>query len=245
MKKSGKTAAVIIIAVAVIVAVPILMFIHGVFWFLGYETPVERYYYKLKTDAALEKKYPGHDFDVREEHGWGEYGYSVGIYGMDENGIEFWVQWVDDEMQDKYHEEWNKYYYGEKLVEYQNSLRDKYFPQISYVDTYEYSRDDSFYFSRGSFKEVFYESMDDAIEGSKENAFNTDVTYKGIDIYTADDEEIKKLTAVIEHLEAEKDRRCSRGALERDVRSRTFQIVVLEKIPDGMNLGLNEGKRKF
>ena len=86
MKKSGKTAAVIIIAVAVIVAVPILMFIHGVVWFLGYETPVERYYYKLKTDAALEKKSPGHDFDVREEHGWGEYGYSVGIYGMDETG---------------------------------------------------------------------------------------------------------------------------------------------------------------
>lgn len=192
MKKSGKTAVVIIIAGAVIVAVPILMFIHGVFWFLGYETPVERYYYKLKTDAALEKKYPGHDFEVREEHGWGEYGYSVGIYGMDENGIEFWVQWVDDEMQDKYHEEWNKYYYGEKLVEYQNSLRDKYFPQISYVDTYEYSRDDSFYFSRGSFKEVFYESMDDAIEGSKENGFYTDVTYKGIDIYTADDEELAK-----------------------------------------------------
>lgn len=192
MKKSGKTAVVIIIAVAVIIAVPILMFIHGVFWFLGYETPVERYYYKLKTDAALEKKYPGHDFEVREEHGWGEYGYSVGIYGMDENGIEFWVQWVDDEMQDKYHEEWNKYYYGEKLVEYQNSLRDKYFPQISYVDTYEYSRDDSFYYSRGSFKEVFYESMDDAIEGSKENGFYTDVTYKGIDIYTADDEELAK-----------------------------------------------------
>ena len=59
------------------------------------------------------------------------------------------------------------------------------------------------------------------------------------------DEEIKKLTAVIEHLEEEKDRRCSRGALERDVRSRTFQLRVLEQIPDGMNLGLNESKRKF
>ena len=59
------------------------------------------------------------------------------------------------------------------------------------------------------------------------------------------DEEIKKLTAEIEHLEAEKDRRCSRGALERDVRSRTFQLRVLEQIPDGMNLGLNESKRKF
>ncbi|MBO4267548.1 MAG: hypothetical protein J5910_10225, partial [Lachnospiraceae bacterium] len=99
---------------------------------------------------------------------------------------------VDGEMQDKYHEQWNKYYYGKKLVEYQNSLRDKYFPQIPYVDTYEYCTDDMFYFYRGSFKEVFYKSMDDAIEGSKENAFNTDVTYKGIDIYTADDEELAK-----------------------------------------------------
>ena len=105
MKKSGKTAVWIIIAVAVLVAVPILWFIHGVFWFLGYKTPVERYYLTVKTDAALERKYPEHDFSVREDHGWGEYGYAVGIYGMDENGIEFWVQWVDGEMQDKYHEE--------------------------------------------------------------------------------------------------------------------------------------------
>ena len=59
------------------------------------------------------------------------------------------------------------------------------------------------------------------------------------------DEEINKLTAEIVHLEAEKGRRCSREALERDVRSRTFQLRVLEQIPDGMNLGLNESKRKF
>ncbi len=192
MKKSGKIALWIIIGVAVIGIIIIFIIIHAVTWFLGYKNPVERYYLKVKTDVALEKKYPGHDFDVREDHGWGEYGYSVGIHGTDENGIEFWVQWVDDDMQDKYHEEWNEHYYGEKIVEYQDSLRDKYCPQIPYVDTYEYSRDKTYYYFRGSFKEVFFESMDDAIEGSKENAFNTDVTYKGIDIYTADDEELQQ-----------------------------------------------------
>ena len=59
------------------------------------------------------------------------------------------------------------------------------------------------------------------------------------------DNEIKKLTAEKERLEADKDKHCCREALERDVRSRIFQIEVLEKIPNGMNLGLNEGKRKF
>ena len=192
MKKSGKIAIGIIIAVAATAIIIIFMIIHAVLGFLGYKNPVERYYLKLKTDLALENKYPEHDFDVREEHGWGEYGYAVGLYGTDESGIEFWVQWVDGEMQDKYHEEYNEYYYGKKLVEYQDSLRDKYFPQIPYVDTYEYSSDDTFWFYRGSFKEVFFESMDDAIEGSKENAFNTDVTFKGIDLDTADDEELAK-----------------------------------------------------
>ena len=192
MKKSSKIVIGIIIGAVTFAIVIVFMIVHAVLGFFGYKNPVERYYLKLKTDVALEKKYPEHDFDVREDHGWGEYGYAVGLYGTDEAGIEFWVQWVDGEMQDKYHEQWNKYYYGKKLVEYQNSLRDKYFPQIPYVDTYEYCTDDMFYFYRGSFKEAFYESMDDAIEGSKENAFNTDVTYKGIDIYTADDEELAK-----------------------------------------------------
>ena len=192
MKKSGKIVIGIIIGIAVIAILIIFLIVHAVLGFFGFKNPVERYYLKLKTDVALENKYPEHDFDVREDHGWGEYGYAVGLYGKDENGIEFWVQWVDDEMQDKYHEEWNMYYYGEKLVEYQDSLRDEYFPQIPYVDTYEYSSDDTFWFYRGSFKEIFYESMDDAIEGSKENAFNTDVTYKGIDIYTADYDELAK-----------------------------------------------------
>ncbi len=182
----------IIIVVVFFVLFGIFKIVRGVFWFFGYETPIERYYYVKKTEAALDKKYPGHDFDVREEHGWAEYGYYVAIYGTDEAGIEFWVQWVEGEMQDRYCEESNKYYYGEKIVEYQNGLRDKYFPQIPYVDTYEYSQDETYYFYRGSFKEVFYESMDDAIEGSKENAFNTDVTFKGIDLDTADDAELER-----------------------------------------------------
>ena len=194
MKKSNKIVVGVILAV---VAFGILRFIHGVFWFFGYMNPVERYYLKQKTDITLEKKYPEHDFDVREDHGWGEYGYSVGLYGTDEAGIEFRVQWVDDEMQDRYREEWNKYYYGEKLVEYQNSLRDKYFPQIPYVDTYEYYPNDTFNFNRGPYKEVFFESMDDAIEGSKYCAFDTDVTFKGIDLNTADDEELKKFAESI------------------------------------------------
>ena len=192
MKKSSKIVIGIIIGAVTFAIVIVFMIVHAVLGFFGYKNPVERYYLKLKTDVALEKKYPEHVFDVREDHGWGEYGYAVGLYGTDESGIEFWVQWVDGEMQDKYREKWNKYYYGKKLVEYQNSLRDKYFPQIPYVDTYEYCMDDMFYFYRGSFKEVFYESMDDAIEGSKENAFNTDVTFKGIDLDTADDAELER-----------------------------------------------------
>ena len=198
MKKSGNVTVWIIIAVSLLAVYGLFKIVHGIFWFLGYETPIERYYYVLKTDAALEEKSPGHDFDVREDHGWGEYGYSVGIYGKDEAGIEFWVQWVEGEMQDRYREEYNKHYYGAKLVEYQNSLRDKYFPQIPYVDTYEYDTHDTFsFYSRGPYRDVFFESMDDAIEGSKYSNFDTDVTFKGIDLYTADDEEIDKFAESI------------------------------------------------
>lgn len=195
--KNRRVIICIIIVVVLLILFGIFQIVRGVFWFFGYETPVERYYSVLKTDAALEKKYPGHDFDVREEHGWAEYGYYVAIYGTDEAGIEFWVQWVEGEMQDRYCEESNKYYYGEKIVEYQNGLRDKYFPQIPYVDTYEYYPDEKYYFVRGPFKEVLFESMDDAIKGSKYNSFDTDVTYKGIDLYTADDEEIQKFAESI------------------------------------------------
>ena len=197
MKKTGKIVSGIIIAVVVIVIFTIFMFIRAVLGFLGYMNPVERYYLKLKTDVTLEKKYPGHDFDVREDSGWGEYGYAVGLYGKDEAGIEFRAQWVDDDMQDRYCEEWNKHYYGEKIVEYQNSLRDKYFPQIPYVDTYEYYPYDTYHFYRGPFKEVFFGSMDDAIEGSKYCDFNTNVTFKGIDLDTADDEELERFAGSI------------------------------------------------
>lgn len=161
MKKSGKIALGIIIGIVAAVIAVIFLIVHAVLGFLGYKNPVERYYLKLKTDVALEKRYPGHDFDVREQHGWGEYGYSVGIYGTDENGIEFRVQWVEDDMQDKYHEEWNEHFF------------------------------------RGSYKEVFFESMDDAIEGSKDCAFDTDVTFKGIDLYKADDEELEQFAESI------------------------------------------------
>ncbi len=196
MKKTNNASTWIIIAAVLIALFVIFKIVKGVFWFFGYETPIERKYSVLRTHKALEEKYPGHDFDIREEHGWAEYGYYVALYATDENGIEFWVQWVEDEMQDRYCEEWNKHYYGEKITEYQNGLRDKYFPQIPYVDTYEYS-DDEYYFVRGRYKEVLFESMDDAIEGSKDNGFDTEVTFKGIDLYTADDEELEKFAGSI------------------------------------------------
>ena len=196
MKKSGKTALWIVIGVVSFIAIAVFVVIRAVLGFFGYMGPLERFYYKQKTDWALEMKYPEHDFDVSEDPGWGEYGYAVGIYGKDENGIEFRVQWVEGEMQDKYHEEWNKYYYSKKLVEYQNSLRDKYFPQIPYIDTYEYDTRD-FYFSRGPYKEIFFESMDEAIEGSKYCDFDTDVTFKGIDLDRADDEELQQFAESI------------------------------------------------
>ena len=192
MKKSGKIAIGIIIAVAVVAAIVFFMFICGILAIFGYKNPVERFHYKLKTEHALEKKYPGHDFDVEAKLNSGEYGFSLGIYAKDENGIDFRVQWVDDSMEDHYHDEWNELYYGEKLVEYQNGLRDEYFPQIPYVDTYEYYQYNTFLFYRGPYKEVFFESMDDAIEGSKYNAFNTKVTFKGIDLDTADDAELER-----------------------------------------------------
>ena len=192
MNKTGKIIIGIVVAAVAVAAIVFFIFVKAVLGFFGYKNPVERYYLKLKTHAALEKKYPEHDFEVRENHGWGEYGYAVGLYGKDEAGIEFWVQWADDEMQDKYHEEWNKYYYAEKLVEYQNGLRDKYFPQIPYVDTYEYYPYDAYHFYAGPYKDVFFESMDDAIEGSRECSFDTNVTFKDIDLDTADDAELEK-----------------------------------------------------
>ena len=189
MNKQSKIIVGIVLAAG---AFMLLYFIHGVMAFFGYATPVEREFLRRKTDAALEKRYAGHDFTVEMNSGWGEYGYYKGMTATDENGIEFMAQWIDGELDDRYHEEWNKFYYGEKIVEYQNSLRDELFPQIPYVDTYEYSADETYDFFRGPYKEVFFESMDEAIEGSKSNRFDTYVTFKGIDLYKADDEEIER-----------------------------------------------------
>ncbi len=189
MNKQSKIIVGIVLAAG---ALMLLYFIHGVMAFFGYATPIEREYLRRKTDAALEKRYPGHDFDVSMRSGWGEYGYYKAMNAVDENGIKFYVQWVDGELEDHYHDEWNEFYYGEKIVEYQNDLRDEFFPQIPYVDTYEYSKDDIYSFTGEPFKEVFFESMDEAVEGSKCGKFITEVTFKGIDLYKADDEEIER-----------------------------------------------------
>lgn len=69
MKKSSKIVIGIIIGAVTFAIVIVFMIVHAVLGFFGYKNPVERYYLKLKTDVALEKKYPGHDFDVREDHG--------------------------------------------------------------------------------------------------------------------------------------------------------------------------------
>ena len=193
-KKSGNIGTVIIVTATLGLAVGIVCFnvVRGIFWFTGYLTPMQRNRYRRDSLKALEEKYRDHDFSVDTYFGSGEYGYYLNIYGKDENGIEFDVQWVEGEMQDRYHEEWNKFYYGEKLVEYQNTLRDKYFPQIPYVDTYEYSDEESFHFVSGPYRDVFFESMDEAVEGTKCCSFDTDVTYKGIDLDTADDEELER-----------------------------------------------------
>ncbi len=192
MRKPVKIVLGITIGITVTVAVLIFLFIRAVLGFFGYRDPIQRFNCTLKTNSTLEKKYPGHDFDVKTEMGWGEYGGYLVITGTDEEGIDFNVQWIEDKMVDHYHDEWNIAHYGKKLVEYQNGLRDKYFPQIPYVDTYEYSKYDTFQFYRGPFEEVFFTSMEDAIEGSKSCAFNTDVTFKGIDLDTADEEELEQ-----------------------------------------------------
>ena len=72
------------------------------------------------------------------------------------------------------------------------SLRDEYFPQIPYVDTYEYAKDDSFDFPGELHKKVFFQTVDEAIEASKAGIFDTDVTFKGINLDTADDDEVRR-----------------------------------------------------
>ncbi len=187
MKKSGKIIIGIIITIVVVILFVIIRAVLGI---IGYVNPVERYYRKLKTDAFLEKKYPEHDFDDNVEQFFSDFGFGTKVTATDENGLEFSVVGLDDSMEDYYHEEWNQQNYGKKIVEYQNGLRDEYFPQIPYVDTYEYYPYDTYHFFTGPFKEEFFESMDDAIEGSKYCSFDTKVTFMDIDLDTADDEEL-------------------------------------------------------
>ena len=187
-----KKAALIIIGVLAVVTVIIYVVIHAVLGFFGYLNPLERYLLTRKTETLLAKKYPEHDFTFDTDYDWAEYGFYFNIYATDENGVRFRVQWIEGEMDDHYYcVEWNDFFYGNKIVEYQNSLRDKYFPQIPYVDTYEYAKDDSFDFPGELHKQVFFQSVDEAIEASKAGIFDTDVTFKGIDLSTADDDEIR------------------------------------------------------
>ena len=188
-----KRVAVIIIGALAVVAVIIYVVVHAVLGFFGYLNPLERYWLTLKTEKLLDKKYPEHDFTYDTDYDWSEYGFYFNIYATDENGVRFRVQWIEGEMDDHYYcVEWNDFFYGNKIVEYQNSLRDKYFPQIPYVDTYEYAKDDSFVFPGELHKEVFFQSVDEAIEASKDGIFETDVTFKGIDLSTADDDEVRR-----------------------------------------------------
>ena len=188
-----KRVAVIIIGVLAVVTVIIFVIVHAVLGFFGYLNPWKRYRLTRKTETLLDKKYPEHDFTFDTAYDWSEYGFYFNIYATDENGVRFRVQWIEGEMDDHYYcIEWNDFFYGNKIVEYQNSLRDEYFPQIPYVDTYEYAKDDSFDFPGELHKEVFFQSVDEAIEASKAGIFDTDVTFKGIDLDTADDDEVRR-----------------------------------------------------
>ena len=190
---SMKKVTVIIIGVLAVLTVIIYFIAHAVLGFFGYLDPWERYRLTQKTEKLLDKKYPEHNFTYDTAYDWSEYGFYFNIYATDENGIRFLVQWIEGEMDDHYYcVEWNDFFYGNKIVEYQNSLRDKYFPKIPYVDTYEYANEDSFDFPGELHKKVFFQSVDEAIEASKAGIFDTDVTFKGIDLDTADDEEVRR-----------------------------------------------------
>ena len=198
MKKSGvnksKIVIGIIIAAAVIAVILVLRMILGIF---GYLTFAERSYLAAKTDAALELRYPDHDFDVKAELYFAEVGFGTKLTATDENGIDFWMHWLDDGLEDHYHDRWNETYYGKELVEYQNGLRDRYFADIPYISSYEYYPYETYHFYRGPYKEVFFGSLDEAIEGSRACSFDTDVTFSGIDLDTADDEELEQFAGSI------------------------------------------------
>ena len=189
MKKIG----IIVIGIIVVVAILIYGAVHAVMGFFGYLNPLERYWLTRKTETLLEKKYPEHDFTFDTDYDWAEYGFYFNIYATDENVVRFRVQWIEGEMDDHYYcVEWNDHFYGNKIVEYQNRLRDDYFPQIPYVDSYEYAKDDSFDFPGELHKKVFFQTLDEAIEASKDGIFYTDVTFKDIDLETADDDEVRR-----------------------------------------------------
>ncbi|MCR5605099.1 MAG: hypothetical protein K6G27_15565 [Lachnospiraceae bacterium] len=59
------------------------------------------------------------------------------------------------------------------------------------MDTYEYAKDDPFDFPGELHKEVFFQSVDEAIKAGKAGIFDTDVIFKGIDLDTADDDEVR------------------------------------------------------
>ncbi|MCR5605098.1 MAG: hypothetical protein K6G27_15560 [Lachnospiraceae bacterium] len=95
----------------------------------GYLNPWERYRLTRKTETLLDKKYQEHDFTFDTDYDWSEYGFYFNICATDDNGVRFRVQWIEGEMDDHYYcVEWNDFFYGNKIVEYQNSLRDEYFP---------------------------------------------------------------------------------------------------------------------
>ena len=188
MKKPFVIVGIIVVGIA-LVAIPI---VRGIYRIIGYSTPVDRFLIKKKTEAALKERYPEHDFDVWTELPLGEYGYSLRLLATDEEGVEFWMHWIDDELEDHYHGEWNKAHYGKAVVAYQDKLRDRYFTEMPYVASYEYYPYDSYVFFGKSDEERFFESPEDAIEGSKDCCFDTSVTFTGIDIDTVDGEELQQ-----------------------------------------------------
>lgn len=114
------------------------------------------------------------------------------LLATDEEGVEFWMHWNNDELEDHYHDEWNRVHYGKAVVAYQDRLRDRYFAQMPYVASYEYYPYDSYLFYRGPFAERFFESAEDAVDGSRSCCFDTTVTFTGIDLDTADGEELQQ-----------------------------------------------------
>ncbi len=96
MKKPFVIVGIIVVGIA-LVAIPI---VHGIFRLIGYTSPLEQFMIRKKTEAALAQRYPTHDFDVRTEQPFGEFGYSLRLLATDEEGVEFWMHWNNDELED-------------------------------------------------------------------------------------------------------------------------------------------------